>query len=134
MTDFFPSPHLSHFLVQEWYLIMILFLVLAIAGVNWLISTIIERVKFWMNSSIVLTTHFSLHENVNSRETSNPPEGIDSALYFNNFRVPKFLSIFFINQKINIARDFSWNIPHCFPTDEVGIPCFYSTRVWIGWK
>ena len=42
-----------------------------------------------MNSSIVLTTDFSLHENVNERGISNHPEGIGEALYFNNFRVPK---------------------------------------------
>ena len=53
-----------------------------------------------MNSSMVVTTHFSLHENVNEKGTSNPPEGIGDALYFNDFRVPKtFLFSFLIKNK-----------------------------------
>ena len=37
---------------------------------------------------MVLTTFFSLHKNVNERGTSNPPEGIGDAFYFNDFGVP----------------------------------------------
>ena len=42
-----------------------------------------------MNFSMVLTTYFSLHKNVNERGTSNTPEEIGDAFYFNDFRVPK---------------------------------------------
>ena len=78
-----------------------------------------------MNSSVVWTTHFSLHENVNERRTSNPPEGIGDALYFYDFKSSKNVSILFFNKKINIARDLPWNMSHCFPTDKVEI----STRM-----
>ena len=47
-----------------------------------------------MNSSMVLTTYFSLHKNVNERRTSNTPEGIGDPLYFNDFRVSKTFLFF----------------------------------------
>ena len=77
-----------------------------------------------MNSSMVPTAHFSLHENVNERGTSNPSKGIRNTLYLKDFRFPKNFSIFFFNKKINIERDFSWNMFHCFPTNKIGMPCF----------
>ena len=38
------------------------------------LTDIFESVKILNDSSMVSTNHFSLHENVNERGTSNPPE------------------------------------------------------------
>ena len=130
---FFPLFIFLTFWFKDDSLIIILFLVLAIAGVNWLISAIFESVNILNEFLHGIDNPFSLHENFSERGISNSLEGIGNTLYFNDFRVPKTY-IFLFNKKVNIARDFSWNMSHRFPTDEVGMHGFFCTRIWVGWK
>ena len=85
-----------------------------------------EWIPPWYRQPISNCTKISMREELLIFQKESATLCISTTLEFQTFPFSSLIK--------NIARDFSWNMSHCFPTDEVGMPFFYSTRVWVGWK
>ena len=79
--------------------------------------------KSLMKSFILFRTHSSGHENINSKDTSRPPEGTGDGKV-QRFHITTNPSTFFFDEEETITQNFSQSVTNGFPAIKIHFFCF----------